>query len=185
MEEWGNERANQLYEANLPANFVRPKEGDAVRVVEKFIREKYEQKKYMARTIPEKISRAPVIETVEIKEPIEEKKRPAKAPAVTPVQTVAPVASVQPSLLDFMDDPQPISAPAAQTTTQQQSFSAFDNPSQPVQASNDFQQFQQASVSGFDFTNTNQSFSSAQPASVTKYYFIILISDSTPKINFG
>jgi len=52
MEEWGNQRANEYFEANIPPNFVRPKEGDPVRVVEKFIRDKYEHKKYMAKTPP-------------------------------------------------------------------------------------------------------------------------------------
>jgi hypothetical protein len=42
MEEWGNKRANEYYEANVPASVIRPKEGDAVRVVERYIRDKYE-----------------------------------------------------------------------------------------------------------------------------------------------
>lgn len=52
MEEWGNQRANEYYEANLPANYHRPKEGDPVRVVEKFIREKYEHKKFISKSMP-------------------------------------------------------------------------------------------------------------------------------------
>jgi len=44
IEQWGNGRANALYEANVPSSVIRPKEGDSVRVVEKFIREKYEAK---------------------------------------------------------------------------------------------------------------------------------------------
>ena len=45
MEEWGNGRANALFEADLPSHFQRPREGDSVRVTEKFIRDKYEFKK--------------------------------------------------------------------------------------------------------------------------------------------
>lgn len=40
MEEWGNARANEYYESNLPPNFSKPKDGDPVRVIEKFIRDK-------------------------------------------------------------------------------------------------------------------------------------------------
>src|SRR5690349_10596690 len=49
MEEWGNGRANEYYEANVPPTVHRPKEGDPVRVVEKYIRDKYEHKKYMSK----------------------------------------------------------------------------------------------------------------------------------------
>lgn len=52
MEEWGNARANALYEGNLPPNVKKPREGDSVRVTERFIRDKYEHKKYIAREIP-------------------------------------------------------------------------------------------------------------------------------------
>jgi len=52
MEEWGNQRANEYFEGNAPANLIRPKEGDPVRVVEKFIRDKYEHKKYISKTLP-------------------------------------------------------------------------------------------------------------------------------------
>jgi hypothetical protein len=45
MEEWGNGRANELFEADVPNSVVRPKEGDSVRVTERFIRDKYELKK--------------------------------------------------------------------------------------------------------------------------------------------
>ena len=40
MEEWGNGRANEMFEANLPPNYPRPKEGDSVRETQKFIRDK-------------------------------------------------------------------------------------------------------------------------------------------------
>ena len=56
MEEWGNGRANQYYEANIPSHVTRPKEGDPVRVVEKFIRDKYEYKRYTSESMPPKQS---------------------------------------------------------------------------------------------------------------------------------
>lgn len=52
MEEWGNGRANAYYEANLPPHVVKPKEGDSVRSIEKFIRDKYEFKRYVASSVP-------------------------------------------------------------------------------------------------------------------------------------
>eukprot|EP01035_Chromulina_nebulosa_P018718 gene18718-24479_t len=54
LEEWGNGRANEYYEANIPPHVTKPRDGDSVRVLEKFIRDKYEYKKYIAKTIPPK-----------------------------------------------------------------------------------------------------------------------------------
>ncbi|XP_061870583.1 stromal membrane-associated protein 2 isoform X2 [Colius striatus] len=48
MQEMGNGKANRLYEAYLPENFRRPQTDQAV---ESFIRDKYEKKKYMDRSI--------------------------------------------------------------------------------------------------------------------------------------
>ena len=48
MEEWGNARAAEYFEAELPSHVVRPKEGDPVRVTEKFIRDKYEHRRFRA-----------------------------------------------------------------------------------------------------------------------------------------
>mmetsp|Transcript_7798 Transcript_7798/g.6969 ORF Transcript_7798/g.6969 Transcript_7798/m.6969 type:complete len:417 (-) Transcript_7798:107-1357(-) len=54
LEEWGNGRANEYYEANIPPHVTKPRDGDSVRVLEKFIRDKYEHKKYISKTIPPK-----------------------------------------------------------------------------------------------------------------------------------
>ncbi|NWQ84168.1 SMAP2 protein, partial [Columbina picui] len=60
MQEMGNGKANRLYEAYLPENFRRPQTDQHpfflccrgnVEAVESFIREKYEKKKYMDRSI--------------------------------------------------------------------------------------------------------------------------------------
>ncbi|XP_066494496.1 stromal membrane-associated protein 2 [Tiliqua scincoides] len=48
MQEMGNGKANRLYEAYLPENFRRPQTDQAV---EGFIRDKYEKKKYMDRSL--------------------------------------------------------------------------------------------------------------------------------------
>ncbi|XP_008116106.1 stromal membrane-associated protein 2 [Anolis carolinensis] len=48
MQEMGNGKANRLYEAYLPENFRRPQTDQAV---EGFIRDKYEKKKYLDRSV--------------------------------------------------------------------------------------------------------------------------------------
>ncbi|XP_073427966.1 stromal membrane-associated protein 2 [Dendrobates tinctorius] len=48
MEEMGNGKARRLYEAFLPDSFIRPQTDQAV---EAFIRDKYEKKKYMDRSV--------------------------------------------------------------------------------------------------------------------------------------
>ncbi|XP_062996755.1 stromal membrane-associated protein 2 isoform X2 [Elgaria multicarinata webbii] len=48
MQEMGNGKANRLYEAYLPENFRRPQTDQAV---EGFIRDKYEKKKYLDRSL--------------------------------------------------------------------------------------------------------------------------------------
>ncbi|XP_070586975.1 stromal membrane-associated protein 2-like isoform X3 [Erythrolamprus reginae] len=48
MQEMGNGKANRLYEGYLPENFRRPQTDQAV---ESFIRDKYEKKKYMDRSL--------------------------------------------------------------------------------------------------------------------------------------
>ncbi|KAM3933756.1 stromal membrane-associated protein 2 [Leptodactylus fuscus] len=48
MEEMGNGKAKRLYEAFLPDSFIRPQTDQAV---ESFIRDKYEKKKYMDRSV--------------------------------------------------------------------------------------------------------------------------------------
>lgn len=52
MEEWGNGRANEYYESNTPEDVYRPNESDPVKIVEKFIRNKYEHKKYISKSVP-------------------------------------------------------------------------------------------------------------------------------------
>jgi hypothetical protein len=116
MEEWGNKRANEYYEANLPAHVVRPKEGDPVRVVERFIRDKYEHKRYIAAKVPPKTVEAAVESLKPVPTP-QARRHPVPA-VVTPTAPAVPVpaasltasaAAPQPSLLDFDE---PVSAPA-------------------------------------------------------------------------
>jgi hypothetical protein len=141
MEEWGNGRANAYYEANMPSNVVRPKEGDSVRTIEKFIRDKYEHKKYIAKTIPDKISHVSqeAIEDSKRDVPLYRKEKKVNDQALPKInsetfaafattntiaanvasgvqtKTAVVVPQPQPSLLDFMDDPVPV--PSTTTTT--------------------------------------------------------------------
>ena len=44
MQRWGNKRANEYWEYNLPKNYPRPTENSSMADLEKFIRNKYEKK---------------------------------------------------------------------------------------------------------------------------------------------
>ena len=136
MEQWGNKRANEYYEANLPANVYKPKDGDSVKVVEKFIRDKYEHKRYIAKSMP-----PPRVESDSNvsdnfndnrgnngnrNEPITRQRPSHKS---TPVAKAPPA----PALLDFMDmsaPPEPVVAqppPAPAPAFVDNSFETFQN----------------------------------------------------------
>ena len=52
METWGNGNANAYYEANVPSHVRKPNEGDSVKTKEKYIRDKYEHKRYVSAVVP-------------------------------------------------------------------------------------------------------------------------------------
>lgn len=146
MEEWGNGRANEYFEANIPPHVTRPKEGDPVRLVEKFIREKYEQKKFIANSIPpkregtstedidnEETTRRRVTRT----RPAEESRglAPVKAHVVAPKVEPTPVAIAAPSLIDFLDEP------ASQPVTNQSSSTDVFNSFMSAPADDNFLSF--------------------------------------------
>lgn len=150
FEEWGNARANAYYEANLPPNVKKPTEADSVRVCEKYIRDKYEHKRFIAKTIPPKMARteqeeAPAPEPVAARrtstgpalKPVTRREQQQPSAAATPVATPTPAPAV--SLLDFDSEPvTPISPPVVQQQQfqqpafqPQQQFSNFDEPPKP------------------------------------------------------
>lgn len=47
MERWGNARAKAYFEANVPDNYQRPRDGAPVREVQRWIRDKYEFKRFL------------------------------------------------------------------------------------------------------------------------------------------
>jgi hypothetical protein len=142
MEEWGNARANAYYEAKLPRDYQKPRENDPVRVVEKFIREKYEQKRFIADSIPPPNSSGEIETSAAA--PVKEVRRPViqAAPSPAPQRTVpasAPAKVVpkeEPNLLDFFDSPAPPPPPVqsapVHVTPQQDPFGGFGQPSQPA-----------------------------------------------------
>lgn len=171
MEEWGNGRANEYFEAKVPASVIKPKEGDPVRVVERYIRDKYEHRRYVASSIPPKAT----VASEEAAEAAPAAAAPRRAStnttagttasrpaartstATVPVPVVAPKQET-PDLLNMFDEPTQSTAPAtsvasagnfgssdfgdftsvsatvapAATTTQPNTFSAFDSPLRPA-----------------------------------------------------
>jgi hypothetical protein len=112
MEAIGNAVANAYYEASIPARYVMPKDGDSVRVWEKFIRDKYEHKKFIVPgstfVIPDKHASAEGAVSSH-KEAVKSSGNIKIAPASMPTKVVE-----APSLLDFMDTD---SSPPATTST--------------------------------------------------------------------
>ena len=106
MEEWGNGRTNEYYEASVPSHVYRPKEGDTVRTVEKYIRDKYEFKRYIAKSIPPKVEREDAEEEEEDEAPRRRTTKSRAAPVVkvapaapAPAPAPAPVPVAAPSLI--------------------------------------------------------------------------------------
>lgn len=157
MEEWGNKRANLYYEAKMPRDFPKPNEHSTVRVVEKFIREKYEQKKWIADSVPPR-------DGADTSAHVSTKSATISAPAADaghshhkhnnnhhshhhgarhnspPKSTAPPAVKHAPkevNLLDFVEEVVP-PAPQAQATSHQ-GFSNFNQA--PAPAANSFQGF--------------------------------------------
>ncbi|KAM9321503.1 stromal membrane-associated protein 2 [Gastrophryne carolinensis] len=128
VEEMGNAKAKRLYEAYLPESFIRPQTDQAV---ESFIRDKYEKKKYMDRSIDihafrkekenkwKKSESAPDIKSgpvifEKVKLPL--KKDEAQAPKVSTQTKAEPV-------MDLLG----LDAPVTMTVTNGKSNTSFEN----------------------------------------------------------
>ena len=114
IEEWGNGRANQYYEGNMPSHVARPKDGDSVRVIEKFIRDKYEHKRYIAKSVPPKEATADVADDEKLgRKPPVTRQRPAHTEPVESRPIPSPVAPVAAPIdfMDFSEAPTPAPAP--------------------------------------------------------------------------
>jgi len=136
MEKWGNNRAKAYFEAEVPENYSRPKDGASVREVQRWIRDKYEFKRFLpsdGHVPPPNAGKARPVRhqnqnasrtLAPTPSPVEPTSFPpaAAARAVPPAAPIAPVqkdaAPVQ-DLLDFTEAaPAPAPAPAAAGSAQ-------------------------------------------------------------------
>ena len=124
MEKWGNERGNRLYEANLTPQWKKNREDIGVSDMKRFIREKYELKRFIANEQPPENSRAAPSDNRAPQAGRRENSaqfgnggqggasRPQVKVNASPAKQAAPAPAAKPapSLLDFMDDPAPPAA---------------------------------------------------------------------------
>eukprot|EP00613_Pedinella_sp_CCMP2098_P042819 CAMPEP_0171793728 /NCGR_PEP_ID=MMETSP0991-20121206/67706_1 /TAXON_ID=483369 /ORGANISM="non described non described, Strain CCMP2098" /LENGTH=421 /DNA_ID=CAMNT_0012404001 /DNA_START=94 /DNA_END=1359 /DNA_ORIENTATION=+ len=139
MEQWGNSRAKAYYEAEVPSHYQRPYDGAGVREVQRFIRDKYEHKRFVPQdgSVPSRSvktrSSAPIATPAPPPPPYQQKMAAAPPPAPLSI-TSKPVTAV-PDLLDFSDHPPPSA----------QQSSGFQAPpqheSQGASATNSFVQY--------------------------------------------
>ncbi|CAN9509934.1 unnamed protein product [Ophioblennius macclurei] len=153
IQDMGNTRARQLYEANLPDSFRRPQTDQAV---EFFIRDKYEKKKYYNKNVTNGSS------------PKDSKKereadRGSKSSSYTkseeskPVPKISPAKTSEPSVnLLGLDAPAAASANNGSTSTSQNNDLDIFGPmvSNPLPASSSAAQFSQVSSSNSAGTPT-------------------------------
>ena len=119
MEAMGNTLANEYYEAAIPPRYVVPKEGDSVRLWERFIRDKYELKKFVVPGSKLGEGKRPAVTKVE-----ETPSKPATSSTSTPAkglrlsvggvrEEAAPAKAVDAAfnLLDFNEEVKPSPPP--------------------------------------------------------------------------
>ena len=101
MIRWGNKRANEYWEAGVPADYYIPDENDSVAAVERWMRDKYERGKFKAKSMP----RLPDDDDIDLNAPLATllgggtttKEKKSKASTSAPAVTVAPAASAKPT----------------------------------------------------------------------------------------
>eukprot|EP01041_Mallomonas_annulata_P012799 gene12799-26983_t len=173
MEDWGNGRAKEYYEANLPRDYLRPKENDSVRVVERFIRDKYEHKKFVSRTVPTKVDRSAEEEEVETPAPksrTSSKSSVAKSvtPVVAKMPTPTPPAPIQELNLLDLSEPEP--APVLATAPEPVYQNGFGQSQTQPQSSfgQSFMDF--GTAPAFPTANNFGNQTSGQPAAVDPFF---------------
>jgi len=157
MEAWGNARGKAYFESDVPRNYQRPSEGAGVREVQRWVRDKYEMKRFVPKdgSVPAK-NQAVVQGKAGVSAPVLVKSVPAAVPAPVPPSSSAaappahapappappapppaPPAPLAPAvdLLDFSDPtPPPIQvgvSPAAPGPAAQPAV-GFQQSNQPV-----------------------------------------------------
>lgn len=81
MQKWGNKKCNAYWEARLPKNYPRPDEHSSMAELERFIRAKYEQRRWVADDGEEYEEEEEEEEEVEVDSDDFEPKKKAKKPA--------------------------------------------------------------------------------------------------------
>ena len=125
MEQWGNGRANAYWEANLPSHVKKPHPEDNVRVVERYIRDKYEHKKFVAASIPPpNAARAASQAKPEAasSRAAQQQARQAAATARAPAPAAPAPAPKAVDLLDFDSGPTSLAPSQAASAPQQNVF---------------------------------------------------------------
>ncbi|XP_076001944.1 stromal membrane-associated protein 1-like isoform X2 [Genypterus blacodes] len=152
IQDMGNTRARQLYEANLPESFRRPQTDQPKRAVEYFIRDKYEKKKYYSKSVTNGGSPKDVKKDKEA-ERVSKVSSYTKSEESRPVPKISPAKISEPSVnLLGLDTPAAASANNGSTsTTQNNNSNDLDifGPmvSNPLPASSSTAQFSQVSSS--------------------------------------
>ncbi|KAM6940053.1 stromal membrane-associated protein 1-like [Xenentodon cancila] len=153
IQEMGNTKARQRYEANLPDTFRRPQTDQAV---EFFIRDKYEKKKYYSKNV---INGSSPKDVKKEKEP----ERGSKVSSYTkseesrPVPKISPVKTTEPSVnLLGLDTPAAALTNNGSTSTSQNNDLDIFGPmvSNPLPSSTSAAQFSQVSSSNSASTPT-------------------------------
>jgi len=124
METWGNARAKAYYEAEVPENYSRPKEGAAVREVQRWIRDKYEFKRFLPSDghVPPPTAQKP---RTTARPQAQASPSRAAVPKTTPPVSTAPLRAVgqtkavpaqaakpaAPAVQDLLDFTEPVPAP--------------------------------------------------------------------------
>jgi stromal membrane-associated protein len=120
MKEWGNEKANSVWEAKMPEGYDgKPTETEAQDLtpkMQKFIKDKYERKKFYSAKGKERVAKKEESEEEEVEKPKPKQRAPPKAAAVPAAKPAAksvakPVDSAVDSFNPFADDTEFVSAP--------------------------------------------------------------------------
>ncbi|XP_035516197.1 stromal membrane-associated protein 1-like [Morone saxatilis] len=178
IQDMGNTKARQLYEANLPESFRRPQTDQAV---EFFIRDKYEKKKYYSKNVTNGSSPKDVKKE---REPDRGSKVSSytKSEESRPVPKISPAKTSEPSVnLLGLDAPTAASTNNGSTSTSQNNDLDIFGPmvSNPLPSSTSAAQFPQVSSSNATSTPTQASAAGGGASSGSGQGDLDLFSDSS------
>lgn len=154
IQDMGNTKARQLYEANLPDSFRRPQTDQAV---EFFIRDKYEKKKYYSKNVTNGSSPKDSKKEREPDRGSSKVSSYSKSEESRPVPKISPAKTSEPSVnLLGLDAPAAVTTNNGSTSTSQNNDLDIFGPmvSNPLPASSSAAQFSQVSSSNSAGTPT-------------------------------